>query len=270
MSAHSLPINDILIYYCNQELDEAIDGRPAALREGKHRLLHRFEDRRYISGKLRRLQRVDRQVEWGKVVAAIYKDRIINYPDFSTTCCGEGSLRDFNIVFESCYDTMYVFAYNLIWASTGAKEMATESFVRFWRSYTDFESPAAVKPYLYKATRDCCLDYLQLLRKDGAIEPDILTFLNKSLQNEEFLKEQIINAEIFSELLREMDSLPVKCRDVVRLTYFQSLSAGEVAGQLQTSYREVLHQKARGVRIMRTSFLKKALLPPQEYFYSLV
>jgi len=83
MSAHFLPINNILIYYCNQELDEpqVIDGLPVPLQECKDRLLHRFEDRRYISGKLRRLQRMDRQVEWAKVVAAIYKDRIINYPD---------------------------------------------------------------------------------------------------------------------------------------------------------------------------------------------
>jgi hypothetical protein len=85
MPAHSLPINDILIYYCNQELNEpqAIDNLHASLPESSGRLLGRFEDRRYISGKLRRLQRVDRQVEWAKVVAAIYKDCIINDPENS-------------------------------------------------------------------------------------------------------------------------------------------------------------------------------------------
>jgi RNA polymerase sigma-70 factor (ECF subfamily) len=270
MPAHSLPINDILIYYCNQELNEAMEGRPAALAQSNDGLLHRFEDRRYVSGKLRRLQRVDRQVEWGKVVAAIYKDRIINYPDFSVTRLSEGSLRDLNGVFESYYDTMYVFAYNLIWAGTGAREVATEAFVKCWRSHAAFENLPPLKTFLYKATRDGCLEYLELLRKERAIREDILSFLEKSLKDETYLKEQLINAEIFSELLREIDSLPVKCRDVVRLTYFKNLSAGEVAGQLQTSCRDVLHQKTRGVRILRTSFLKKALLPPQEYFLSLV
>ena len=182
----------------------------------------------------------------------------------------EGSLRDFNSVFERYYDTMHVFAYNLIWTSTGARDVATESFIKCGRSHAQFEDLPAIKTYLYKATRDGCLDYLERLRKDRAIREDILSFLEKSLMDETYLKEQLINAEIFSELLREMDSLPVKCRDVVRLTYFKNLSAGEVAGQLQTSCREVLFQKTRGVRILRTSFLKKALLPPQEYYFSLV
>jgi RNA polymerase sigma-70 factor (ECF subfamily) len=191
-------------------------------------------------------------------------------PDFSISRFREGSLRDLNCVFEWYYDTMYVFAYNLIWAGTGARDIATESFVKLRHSHTEFESLPGIKAFLYRATRDGCLDYLALLKKGQTVQKEILHSLEKSLKDEGYLKDQIINAEIFSELLREIDSLPVKCREVVGLLYFKSLSAGEVAGQLQTSCRDVLHQKARGVRILRTSFLKKSLLPPQEYFLSLI
>ncbi|HWK04509.1 MAG TPA: hypothetical protein VNS58_12800 [Puia sp.] len=81
MPAHFLPINDILIYYCNQQLNEPqlTSSHPASLPESKGTLLDRYEDGRYISGKLRRLQRVDRQVEWAKVVAAIHKDSVIHH-----------------------------------------------------------------------------------------------------------------------------------------------------------------------------------------------
>ncbi|HEX9511262.1 MAG TPA: sigma-70 family RNA polymerase sigma factor [Puia sp.] len=271
MSAHFLPINDILIYYCNQQLNEPqlIESHPASLPESKGPLLDRYEDGRYISGKLRRLQRVDRQVEWAKVVAAIHKDSII-YLDFSASQFLEGSLRDFNVVFDGLYDTMYVFAYNLIWASRTAQDIATEVFVKCWHSRAAFETLPTIKTFLYKATRDGCLDYLARLRKEQLVEKKIYQFLTKNLKDEAYLKDQIVNAEIFSELLRGIDSLPLKCREVVMLTYFKSYSADEVAGQLQTSSRDVLHQKARGVRILRTSFLKKALLPPQEYFLSLI
>ena len=80
MPACFLPIHDILIYYCNQELNEPpVTGPRLALPESRDPLLDRYEDGRYISGKLRRLQRVDRQVEWAKVVATIHKDCVIPY-----------------------------------------------------------------------------------------------------------------------------------------------------------------------------------------------
>src|SRR5258708_35261610 len=112
MSAHLLPINDILIYYCNQQLNEPqlIESHPASLPESKSTLLDRYEDGRYISGKLRRLQRVDRQGEGAKVVAAIHKDSII-YLDFSASRSPEGSLRCFNFVFDGFFDTRYLFSY---------------------------------------------------------------------------------------------------------------------------------------------------------------
>jgi RNA polymerase sigma-70 factor (ECF subfamily) len=190
--------------------------------------------------------------------------------DFSLTRFREGSLRDFNVIFDGYYDTMYVFAYNLIWAGRAAQDIATEAFVKCWHSRAQFESLPATKTFLYRATRDGCLDYLGRLKKEEQVEEKIYEILAKNGRDEGYLKDQIVNAEIFSELLREIDSLPFKCREVVKLTYFKSYSADEVAGELQTSHRDVLHQKARGVRILRTSFLKKALLPPQEYLLSLI
>lgn len=191
-------------------------------------------------------------------------------PDFSVARFREGSLRDFNHVFDGYYDTMYVFAYNLIWASRTAQDIATAAFVTCWHSRAGFKTLPDIKAFLYRTTRDGCLDYLTRLKKEELVEEEIYQFLAKNLKDEDYLKDRLINAEIFSELLREIDSLPFKCREVVKLTYFKSYSADEVAGQLRTSCRDVLHQKARGVRILRTSFLKKALLPPQEYSFSLV
>lgn len=87
MPVSCLPINDILICHCNQELEEQPAGQMSAfgLPGKKHEVFHQFGDRRYISGKLRRLQRVDRQVEWAKVVAAIHEDCIIHYSNNQVT-----------------------------------------------------------------------------------------------------------------------------------------------------------------------------------------
>ena len=189
--------------------------------------------------------------------------------DFLISRFRQGSLRDFNHVFDGYYDTMYVFAYNLIWTSLPAQDIATRSFVECWRSRASFDNLPDIKAFLYRATRDGCVDYLSSLKDQQLVEEEIVGFLIKGLKEDAYLKDQFINAEIFSELLREIDDLPFKCREVVKLTYFKSYSTEDVAGELQTSCSDVIQQKSRGVRILRSSFLKKALLPPQEYFLSL-
>ena len=82
MPACFLPIHDILIDYCNQELKETppLNICLPSLPLGNERSLSRYVDPRYIRGKLRRMQWVDRKVEWAKIVAAIHKDCIIPSP----------------------------------------------------------------------------------------------------------------------------------------------------------------------------------------------
>lgn len=190
-------------------------------------------------------------------------------PDFSIARFQEGSLQDFNYVFECYYDTLYVFAYNLIFTTAAARDMATASFVKCWHAHAEFENIHAIKAFLYRATGEGCLNYWTQLKRQPALRPHILFFLEKSLRDEAYLQQQLLNAEVFSELLREIECLPAKCRDVVRLSYFKNLSTDELANELRTSCRDVLYQKARGVRILRSSFLKKSQLPAPEYFFLL-
>ena len=85
--------------------------------------------------------------------------------DFSIDRFRAGSLDDFQCVYELYYDTMYVFAYNLIHNEAEAQDMTTETFIKLWRLHANFESLNNIKAFLYVTNRNACLDALRFLQK---------------------------------------------------------------------------------------------------------
>lgn len=180
----------------------------------------------------------------------------ISINDFSIDRFRRGSRVDFKCVYETYYDALYTFAYNLVRNEAEAQDMTTETFIKLWRLHENFESLNNIKAFLYVTNRNACLDSLRFLQKQRSVHKEVLYLIGQ----EGDIKNEMIDAEVFSELNQKIEGLPEKCRKIFKLIYYNNLSTAEVAEEMGISNQNVLNQKARAIHILRSGLLRKALL----------
>ncbi len=179
--------------------------------------------------------------------------------DFSIERFREGDLTEFQCVYDLYYETIYTFAFNLVKETEEARDITTETFIKLWRLHANFESLNNIKAFLYITSRNACFDYFRKLQRQRSGQKEILYLL----RSEHDVKNEMIEAEVFGELSRQITDLPVSCRRVFELIYFNNLTTSEIAEKMGISAQNVLNQKAKAIRVLRSGLLSKALLPAE-------
>lgn len=182
-----------------------------------------------------------------------YRDVAI---DFSIADFQNGRVDAFRYVFDLYYDTIHLFAYNLVKSEGEARDISTETFIKVWKLHKNFESLSSIKSFLYITARNASLDYLRAMQRQRIAHQEI-----RYLEKEEDVENEMVAAEVFHELSRQIEELPPQCQKIFKLIYFKNLSTAEVAGQLNITNQNVLNQKARAIEILRFRLVKKALIP---------
>ena len=176
--------------------------------------------------------------------------------DFSIERFREGSRNDFKYVYDLYYETIYTFAYNLVRKPEEAQDITTETFIKLWRLHSNFENLANIKAFLYITSRNACFDHFRKLQRQRSAQQEILYLI----RGENEIRNEMIDAEVFSELSRQIESLPGKCRKIFELIYFRNLSTSEIAMEMGISNQNVLNQKAKAIHMLRSTLLSKALI----------
>ena len=177
--------------------------------------------------------------------------------DFTIDRFRAGDLEEFNYVFNLFYKTINIFIFSLIKTEPEAQDLTTEGFIKLWKLRDNFQSLENIKAFLYATARNASIDFLRHMQCRRNAQKEILHLIGQ----EEMKKNEIIQAEVFNELSRQIDRLPNKCQEIFKMLYFRQLNTTEVANLLNISRQTVLNQKAIAIKILRTSLFKKALLP---------
>ena len=176
--------------------------------------------------------------------------------EFSIDRFVEGDRHDFKHVYELYYSMVYAFVFSLVKTEAEAQDIVSDSFVKLWKLRTNFKNLNNIKGFLLITARNASFDYLRHLQRLRAAHKEIL-----HLSGEEEAKNEMIDAIVFSELNRQIEGLPARCKEIFELLFFHKLTSSQVAQELKISRQTVLNQKANAVRLLRSALLKKALIP---------
>lgn len=157
-----------------------------------------------------------------------------------------GDPNKFTEMFNFFYPRLCFFANRIVKDPQAAEDVVVDVFFKFWIIQGNFETSTNVKAWLYVTTRNCCLNYSKLVSKVcyGEIE------LN-SVYSDETILTSITRAEILQEIMNIVESLPVECRRIFKLSYFDDLTNSEIAETLSLSIHTVKNQKARAIYLIR-------------------
>jgi RNA polymerase sigma-70 factor (ECF subfamily) len=138
-------------------------------------------------------------------------------------------------------------------------DLVQEAFTRILKAY---ESGPIVNPraFLFVVARNIALNHirhLQYERPDGAREVDALSIIDQVNTP----PEDLVQNEEIQCLVRAIQSLPKKCRQVMTLRKIYGLSQKEVARRLGISVNTVENQSAIGLHKCRLYFKEAGYIP---------
>ncbi len=160
----------------------------------------------------------------------------------------QGDVHAFGVFFRNHYARLLGYCKLFIKEGAVAEDLVQETFVNFWEKREELDPKKSVEALLFISLRNRCLNYLRdqqsarLKFEAYKGEVEQLQFL----PHIDYLGEEGTSME--EQLLREVDaaieSLPDRCREVVKLSKFEGLKNREVAITLGISVKAVEKQLA--------------------------
>ncbi|MBO9202271.1 MULTISPECIES: RNA polymerase sigma factor [Niastella] len=151
-------------------------------------------------------------------------------------------------IYNRFYDPLVFFARKFLFDPLVAEDIVTELFLKFWQKQEQFNSPIAVKTFLYISTRNACINHNQKFRKQARAKAE-LRILTDEL--EESILQTITRSELLRDIYSSVESLPTQCRKIILLSYLGGLTNQQIARHLQLSVHTVKNQKVRGIMLVR-------------------
>ena len=133
-----------------------------------------------------------------------------------------------------------------------AEDMVHDVFLKFWNKPV-FDLPEKeLKRVLFTSVRNICIDYLRRLN----LESEIINTKKIQLQIDEvFFAENLENIylqkDLVGILMKKIDELPEKGREVFQLAYMEGLKATEIAENIGISVRTVETHLYRSLQYLR-------------------
>lgn len=141
---------------------------------------------------------------------------------------------DIEQLFRQHYRALCLFATHFLDDIDTAEDVVMDCFVRFTEKTDGGEQFASPKSYLFRMTRNACLDYLRRHRYDTDTAADA-ELPNLPDDNEEWQERSEREARLWTEI----DSLPDMCRRVFLMSKRDGKRNSEIASTLGISVKTV-------------------------------
>lgn len=159
-------------------------------------------------------------------------------------------------LFRQYHRPLLYFAKSMVRDQETAEELVADSFVKLWQRRETFENTDKVKAFLYIATKNACLNYLNSTHARQAFDGEVLDAL-QSLDPDSYA--QVVRAELMQQIYDEVMKLPQRQREVFRLTFFEELDTDEIAARLGMTPTAIFANRSRAIEALRNTLKDKLL-----------
>ncbi|HYG19351.1 MAG TPA: RNA polymerase sigma-70 factor [Ohtaekwangia sp.] len=147
----------------------------------------------------------------------------------------EGDEKAFKFLFDLYYRPLTLFALKYLGDIDEAKEIVQNLFVRIWLRRDTLQIKFSLKMYLYQSVRNASLNFLE---SSKVAQRRMAGYTTPESSNDNAL-ENLLVAEQEELLMRAIDRLPAKCREIFLLSRMHRLPNQTIADQLHISVKTV-------------------------------
>lgn len=152
---------------------------------------------------------------------------------------------DIDETFRCYYRPLCLYALHYVHDTDEAEDIVQDCFMLLWERLSQGGVVLNVRPYLYAAVRNRCLDALRDARRADASVP--VADLADSLPDDDCEERSFVEARMWTAI----DALPARCREVLLLCKRDGLKYEEVASRLGISVQTVKNQMSKALKALK-------------------
>lgn len=168
-----------------------------------------------------------------------------------------GDEEAFAEIVKEYFDHLVFFLQRYVSDPSAAEDIAMDVFAWLIVHKNRYNFSVSLKTYLFMLGRGRALDYI---RRRGKLQTVELSQAAELADQELSLEEKLLQDERKQAVHRALESLSGEMRLVVHLTYFEDLSADEVARVLKKNRKQVYNLLYRAKNTLRAVLEEEALL----------
>jgi RNA polymerase sigma-70 factor (ECF subfamily) len=161
------------------------------------------------------------------------------------------------------YNQLYRFAKSKITDAAESKIIVDAVFTEAFEKRKDFAAHEIIRPLLYGMVRNKCIDYLHDLKvKQRLLERFAYVQYTQNDEMNQFEQEEMTaEAELrYAVMLKELDQLPEKSRDILRTIFFGGISVRKYAESRGIAISSAHNLKNTALRSIGEKMRKKGVL----------
>jgi len=173
----------------------------------------------------------------------------------------EGDRSAYEIMYLKFYRSLYSYARRLLREEEEAKNQIQELFLTIWERRASLQDIESIKGYLMVALKRRIVRYLQVKSKDdfqyldNDSEFDGFTF-----SPEDFLLKGEYDRQVKEQVVKAINELPPRLKEIIYLRYYDELSIQEIADALGLNYQSVSNHLQRAFSLLKNKENLKVLL----------
>lgn len=168
----------------------------------------------------------------------------------------KGSHWAFEHIYNRFHTQIFVVAHRYIRSEDEAKDIRSKCFTKLWelREKLEFDSMGALFSWLRTIASNSCIDFLRKENIREAKELDIITHYWQEHYNDTF-ESSDKEAVILDRLLKQIDQLPPKFKQVFKMRWLNDLKFREISDQIGADISTVKKRYARALTLLRKCVL---------------
>lgn len=158
----------------------------------------------------------------------------------------EDDERAFKQFFELFAGRLYQFSFSFIKNKSVAEEAVSDVFFKVWLNRVELVNIANIKAYLFKATYNTSLNYLDEIKRKKAISlEDVEVDLGVDLICPET---ELINKELKDLIEKAIEDLPPRCKIIYKMAKVEQMKYKEIGELLEISVKTINHQLSIAIK----------------------
>lgn len=161
-------------------------------------------------------------------------------------------------LYENYRDYVYWISYNVVHDVDDAEDIVQNSFLKVGRmlDYFETEQEDKIKMLLSAITKNTAIDYYRKKQKhierEGSSDPDILDEILDAKQ----LEDIVIDNYNYEHLMKKIEKLPEKYKEMLVMHYLFDLPVKEIAVQMSLSENNAYTRICRARTLLKESMEK--------------
>ena len=161
---------------------------------------------------------------------------------------GDDCMEAFEELYHRHWKKLYAFAYKRLRSKEMTEEVVQDFLTNLWANRRSIVIKTSFEGYIYTSVRNLVLNYIAKETRRSAYTQFVQMFRSEVDNSTE---ETVYIKDFYSNLQKELEYLPAKCRSVFEMSRQENKSNKEIAEQLGISEKTVEGHLTKAIRRLR-------------------